>query len=88
LYACGWDLVTLPLGLLVVLVTEGASAAKRAFGLAVSVPAQATRAYLSGVHALNPESARRAATRANLHTALAAVGLLALTAVLVALGVS
>jgi hypothetical protein len=88
LYACGWDLVTLPLGLLLVLATEGVGATKRAAGLALSVPVQATRAYLSGVHALNPEGARRAAARANLHTGLAALGLLALTAVLVAFGLT
>jgi hypothetical protein len=88
LYACGWDLVTLPLGLLVVLATEGVSATKRAAGLAVTVPSSATRAYLSGVHALRPDVASRAASRANLHTVIAALGLLALTAVSVAFGLT
>jgi len=76
LYACGWDLVTLPFGLLVVAFTEGLATAKRAAGLAVSIPAQATRAYLTGVHALDPERARKAAGRANAETALGALALL------------
>ena len=84
LYACGWDLVTLPLGLLAVLLTEGPSNARRAAGLAVSVPAQATQAYLTGVHALSPDAARRAGGRANLETALGALGLVALVGVLIA----
>ncbi|HTQ07706.1 MAG TPA: hypothetical protein VMI54_27805 [Polyangiaceae bacterium] len=76
LYACGWDLVTLPIGLLVVAVTEGFTMAKRAAGLALSIPSQATRAYLTGVHALDPESARKAASRANAETGVGALGLL------------
>jgi hypothetical protein len=88
LYACGWDLVTLPLGLLVVLCTEGLGATKRAATSAFTVPAQATQAYLSSIHALSPTAARRAASRANVHTALASLALLALTAVLVVLGVT
>jgi hypothetical protein len=85
LYACGWDLVTLPLGLLVVVATEGISAARRAAGLAVSVPNQATRAYLTGVHALDPEQAQRATRRANGETALVSLGMLVGIAVLIVL---
>jgi hypothetical protein len=84
LYACGWDLVTLPLGLLVVIVTEGLSAARRAAGLALTVPNQATRAYLTGVHALDPELAQRATRRANGQTAFASLGLLVSIAMLLA----
>jgi hypothetical protein len=76
LYACGWDLVTLPIGLAVVVATEGFATARRAAGLAVAIPAQATRAYLTGVHALDPERARKAAARANLETGAGALGLL------------
>jgi hypothetical protein len=86
LYACGWDLVTLPIGLLVVALTEGLSATKRAAGLAVSIPSQATRAYLTGVHALPPEQAKRAASRANAETALGALGMLAVIGVLLVFG--
>lgn len=85
LYACGWDLVTLPLGLLVVVATEGLSAARRAAGLAVSVPNQATRAYLTGVHALDPELAQRATRRANAETAIVSLGVLVGVAVLLVL---
>jgi len=85
LYACGWDLVTLPLGLLVVIATDGVSAARRAAGLAVSVPNQATRAYLTGVHALDPEQAQRATRRANRETALASLGVLVGVAILIVL---
>jgi hypothetical protein len=67
-----------------VLLTEGPSNARRAAGLAVSVPAQATQAYLTGVHALSPDAARRAGGRANLETALGAFGLIALVGVLIA----
>jgi hypothetical protein len=83
LYACGWDLVTLPLGLIVVAVTEGLGTARRAAGLAVSVPVEATRAYLTGVHALDPNQARTAAKRANVETALSSLALLALVVALV-----
>ena len=86
LYACGWDLVTLPFGLLVVAFTEGLTMAKRAGGLAVSIPAQATRAYLTGVHALDPERARKASARANAETALGALALLLALGVLIAFG--
>jgi hypothetical protein len=79
LYACGWDLVTLPFGLIVVAFTEGLSAARRAGGLAVSIPSQATRAYLTGVHALDPLRARKAARRANAETGVCALALLILT---------
>lgn len=76
LYACGWDLVTLPLGLLVVALTEGLGTARTAAGLAISVPAEATRAYLSGIHHLDPERAKRATRRASLTTMGWAVALL------------
>jgi len=85
LYACGWDLVTLPLGLLVVVATEGPSAARRAAGLAISVPNQATRAYLTGVHALDPDQAQRATRRANGETAILSLGLLVGVAALIGL---
>jgi hypothetical protein len=85
LYACGWDLVTLPLGLLIVVATEGFGTARRAAGLAVSVPVQATRAYLTGVHALDPHQARKAAQRANVETGVSSLALLVLVVVVVVL---
>ncbi len=85
LYACGWDLVTLPLGLLLLLVSDGADAARRAAGLAVSVPNRAARAYLGGVHGLDPERTASAARTANLWTGVAGLGLLAAAAIAVVL---
>jgi hypothetical protein len=88
LYACGWDLVTMPFGLLLVALTEGAGAAKRAATLGLSVPSQAARAYLSGVHALDAERAKRAAKKAVGATGLAAIVLLlAFGTALVLLGI-
>lgn len=85
LYACGWDLVTLPLGLLVLLFTDGPSGVKKALGLAVSVPNRAARAYLSGIHGLDPERTASAAKSANLLTALAALVVLVLAGVIAGL---
>jgi hypothetical protein len=85
LYACGWDLVTLPLGLVVLLFTDGPSGVKKALGLAVSVPNRAARAYLSGIHGLDPERTAAAAKSANLLTAVSALGVLVLAGVIAAL---
>jgi hypothetical protein len=76
LYACGWDLVTLPRGLLVLLFTDGPSAVRRAAGLAVSVPNRAARAYLAGVHGLDPALTASAARSANVGTAVGALAIL------------
>jgi hypothetical protein len=64
LYACGWDLVTLPLGLLTTAWSDGLGAARRAAPLGLTAPAQASEAYLIGVHGLSPESAHLAGRRA------------------------
>lgn len=61
LYACGWDLVTLPLGLAVVAIGDGLREAVRTAPLSLTVPARAARAYLTGVHRLGVEQSRRAA---------------------------
>jgi hypothetical protein len=85
LYACGWDLVTLPLGLVAVALSDGPGAAARALGAALTTPALATRAYLGGFHALEPGRARTAAQRAGRTTAaLGCVSLIALAWVVVA----
>jgi hypothetical protein len=84
LYACGWDLVTLPLGLFMVALGDGPAAAGRALGAALTTPALATRAYLGGFHALDPERARAAARHAGrLTAALGCVSLVALAWVVV-----
>ena len=61
LYACGWDLVTLPLGLALVAVGDGLREAARTAPLSLTVPARAARAYLMGVHRLDEADAQRAA---------------------------
>ena len=60
LYACGWDLVTLPLGLLVVALTDGPRAALSTAPLGVTAPRHSSRAYLQGIHHLDPKQARDA----------------------------
>lgn len=85
LYACGWDLVTLPLGLLMVALGDGPQAAWRALGAALTAPSTATRAYLGGFHALDRDRAQKAARRAGRTTAaLGCVGLVALAWLVVA----
>ncbi|HEX6275633.1 MAG TPA: hypothetical protein VFZ53_21475 [Polyangiaceae bacterium] len=84
LYACGWDLVTLPLGLLLVALGDGPTAAARAFGAALTTPALATRAYLGGFHGLDPVRARAASRHAARLTAtLGALSLIALAVIVV-----
>jgi hypothetical protein len=80
LYACGWDLVTLPLGLLAVAIGDGFGMAGRAASQALAAPAVATRAYLSGVHGLTLAQARTASRNAALTTIAVAVVTLSATA--------
>jgi hypothetical protein len=61
LYGCAWDLITLPLGLLSILLSEGPRACLRAAGLAVTAPRRAAYAYLRTTHRLDEERARKAA---------------------------
>lgn len=81
LYACGWDLVTLPLGLLVVAVSDGFVMAAKAATQALAAPAVATRAYLSGVHGLTAAQAKQAARSAAIATTLAATAAFTLAGV-------
>jgi hypothetical protein len=64
LYACGWDLVTLPAGLAMLAITDGFAAARTALPLSMTVPKKATRAFLRGVHRLDEDGARRASRTA------------------------
>ncbi len=70
LYACGWDLITLPFGLLAVALIEGFSAARRAAPLGLTAPLQSAEAYLVGVHGLEASSARAVSRQAARFTAL------------------
>ncbi len=87
LYACGWDLITLPFGLLATALISGLGAARTAAPLGLTAPLQAAEAYLIGHHGLSADSARRAARRAAYFTAVPFLILIALatTGVAVAL---
>lgn len=64
LYSCGWDLVTLPLGLLVLMLTDGPISALRHSARGLTAPNTAALSYLTHVHHLEPEAALRASRRA------------------------
>jgi hypothetical protein len=64
LYACGWDLVTLPLGLLLLTVTDGPLTALRHSARGLTAPNSAALAYLAHVHHFEREVAVRASRRA------------------------
>ncbi len=85
LYACGWDLITLPFGLLTTALVEGLGAARRAAPLGLTAPLQAAEAYLTGLHGLAPETARLAARRAAYFTAVPLLTVLSAGALLVSL---
>jgi len=85
LYACGWDLVTLPLGLLTTALVGGIAAARHAAPLGLTAPLQAAEAYLIGLHGLTPDTARLAARRAAYFTAVPLLGVLLAGSVVVAL---
>jgi hypothetical protein len=85
LYACGWDLITLPLGLLTLALLEGISSAKRAVPLGLTAPLKSAEAYLTGVHGLAPETARAVARRAARFTAVPLLTILAAGALIAGL---
>jgi len=84
LYACGWDLVTLPFGLLTLALLEGFNAARQAAPLGLTAPLQSSEAYLIGVRGIAPDHARFVARRAALYAAVPVVTLLVLGALLIA----
>lgn len=60
LYACGWDLMTGPLGAIWILFSRGMKATSEVMGLAMTVPGKASRALLSGVYSLPEEDVVKA----------------------------
>lgn len=64
LYGCGWDLVTLPLGLLLLTLTDGPMTALRHSGRGLTAPNSAALAYLTHVHHFERDVAVRASRRA------------------------
>jgi hypothetical protein len=85
LYACGWDLITLPFGLLTLALVEGVAAARRALPLGLTAPLQSAEAYLVGVHGLDPDTARATARRAARFTAVPLLAILAAGSLIVGL---
>jgi hypothetical protein len=83
LYACAWDLLTLPLGILAMAVLDGPRRALSTARLGLGAPSRASRAYLRGIHHLDDQQAR-VAGRAALLVA-AAVTVTAVVAVALAL---
>lgn len=84
LYACGWDLMSGPLGALMMLVTRGMHDAVELAELAVRVPSRASVALLAGVYQLPPDGVARARRLGSAAAALIAVASAALIAVIVA----
>jgi hypothetical protein len=64
LYACGWDLVTLPLGLLLLTLTDGPVSALRHSARGLTAPNSAAMAYLGHVHHFERDVATRVSRRA------------------------
>jgi hypothetical protein len=85
LYACGWDLITLPFGLIALALVEGLSAARRAVPLGLTAPLQSAEAYLVGVHGLGPDAAKASARRAARITGLPLLAILATGAIVAGL---
>jgi hypothetical protein len=81
LYACGWDLLTLPLALLFLSIAEGPRKALQTAALGLSVPSRAARAYVRGVYHLN-ETETRAACRFAVWLAGAVIAISVLAVVL------
>ena len=73
LYACGWDLMTGPLGALVTLFSKGFRATIGLAPLAMHVPGRATMALLQGAYRLAPEPMARARRIGAITAALFAV---------------
>ncbi len=88
LYSCGWDLVTLPLGLLALAITAGPGTALRAAPLGITLPTRAARSYLRGVQGLDEPAALASARLASVFTgvvALISTGTVLVAVVIIAL---
>jgi hypothetical protein len=83
MYACGWDLVTLPAGLAIVAVMDGLGAVRAALPLGWTAPARAAHAYLRSAYRLDEAKARQASRFALAITASVVFGGTTLAAVAV-----
>jgi hypothetical protein len=84
LYACGWDLVTSPVGGVVVALKEGLRAAMGLTSLLTGLPTRATKAFLRGCYRLDAERAKRALGTSYVGAAVVTIGF----ALIVLLGVA
>jgi hypothetical protein len=85
LYACGWDLMTMPIGWVVTLLQKGIKATVDLASLSMRVPGSASMALLQGVFGLTEADAKRArrpGTAAGVICVLVAIGVVALVALL------
>lgn len=73
LYACGWDLVSGPLGFVVTLASHGLRTALSLSALALSAPGRASAALLQGCYQLQPREIARALRAGTVAAALLAV---------------
>jgi hypothetical protein len=73
LYACGWDLMTGPLGAVVTLASRGLGAAAELVDLAIHAPGRASVALLQGAYKLSPDAIKRARRAGAIAAALIAV---------------
>jgi hypothetical protein len=73
LYACGWDLMSGPLGATVMLFTRGFHDALEVAELAMRVPGRASTALLTGIYQLPPDRAARARRTGSVAAVLIAV---------------
>jgi hypothetical protein len=78
LYSCGWDLVTLPLGLLVLMFTDGPLSALRHSARGLTAPNSAALSYLTHVHRFERGEAKRVSRRAMGFMVLPSLGLIGL----------
>ena len=60
LYACGWDLMTGPLGALTLLFSQGKKGMSDLLATAARAPGTSTVAFLQGIHGLPPAAVARA----------------------------
>jgi hypothetical protein len=73
LYACGWDLMSGPLGAVMMLATRGLHDALALAELAMRVPGRASQAMLAGVYQLPPDRVARARRAGSVAAALLAI---------------
>lgn len=86
LYACGWDLMTSPIGGIVTLFSHGVRAALALGSVAMNVPGRATTALLRGIYALDEARTTRARRRGLWLTMILVVASVIFVLAMIALG--